>query len=90
MSLSRKRRFVYSTVGVMLATVCAIVLLNALTLELFFIVSFVCFLVLVETQTPTSVSSRWHRRLRWVVLGLPVFGYIAVRRTPRALPEGMI
>jgi hypothetical protein len=91
MSFHRRQRFVHGVVGWLLATACALVLLDALSLELFFVVAFIGVLVLIELVTPVSVTPRWQRRLRWlVVLGLLVFGYIVVRRILRILPESVV
>ncbi|MFC7140582.1 hypothetical protein ACFQMA_12190 [Halosimplex aquaticum] len=91
MSLNRRQRFVHGNLAWMLATAFALALLDALTLELFFVVSLVGFLVTIELVTPVAVTPHWRRRLRWLVaLGLLVFGYIAVRRILAILPPGVI
>lgn len=91
MSYRRKQRFVHATVGWALATVCVLVLLNALTIKRVFVFSFLGFLVIATLLTPVSITPRWKQRLRWIVVfGLLVIGYIIVRRSLRALPEGMI
>jgi len=91
MSFRRRQQFVHGTVAWMLATAAGLTLLDALSLELFFVVSLIGFLVLVELATPVSVTPRWQRRLRWLVaVGLLVFGYVIVRRILRILPEGVL
>jgi len=74
----------------MLATALALLLLDALTLELFFVLSLVGFLVTIELATPVAITPQWRRRLRWIVaVGLLVFGYIVVRRILAILPAGV-
>lgn len=91
MSLHRRQRFIHGNLAWMLATALALVLLDALTLELFFVVSLIGFLVIIELATPVAVTPQWRRRLRWVVaVGLLVFGYIVVRRILAILPPGVI
>lgn len=91
MSLRRRRQFVYGNVGWMLGTAAVLVVLDALSLELFFVVSLIGFLVLTELTAPFAVTPRWRRRLRWIIgFGLVVFGYIVVRRILAILPEGLV
>lgn len=91
MSLRRRRQFVHGNVAWMLGTTTVLVLLDALSLELFFVVSLIGFLVLTELTAPFSVTPAWRRRLRWIIaLGLLVFGYIVIRRILAILPEGVL
>lgn len=91
MSLTRKRLFVHGVVGWLLVTAAGLVVFDALSPELFFLVSLVGFLGLIQLVAPMSVTPEWKRRLRWlVVLGLAVFALIVVRRMLRILPEGVV
>ena len=91
MPTTRRERFVRSQLAWMLATALVLVLLDALTYELFFVVSLIGFLVVVELTAPFSVAPRWRRRLKWLVaLGLLVFAYIVVRRILEILPSGVL
>lgn len=91
MSLHRRQHFIHGNLAWMLATALALVLLDALTLELFFVVSLIGFLIMIELATPVAVTPQWRRRLRWVVaVGLLIFGYIVVRRILAILPPGVI
>ncbi|WP_459191545.1 hypothetical protein [Halosimplex sp. J119] len=86
-----RRRFIHGNLAWMLATALVLVLLDALTLKLFFIVSLMGFFATIDLATPVAVTPRWRRRLRWVVaLGLLVFGYLVVRRLLATLPPGVI
>ena len=91
MATRRRQRFVYGQTAWMLATIVGLAALDALSLELFFVVSLVGFLVVVELTAPFSVTPQWRSRLRWIILaGLAVFGYIVVRRILAILPEGVV
>ena len=75
----------------MLASLVVLVVLGSLSLELFFVLSLIGFLVVVELTAPVAVTPRWRRRLVWIVaLGLLVFGYVVVRRILEILPEGVV
>jgi hypothetical protein len=75
----------------MLATILCLSLLGSLSLELFFVVSLIGFLVVVELTAPFNVTPRWRARLKWVILlGLAVFAYIVVRRILEILPPGVL
>lgn len=91
MGTRRARRFVYGQITWMLATVLALSLLGALTLEVFFIGSLFGFLVLTELTAPFNVRPEWRARLKWVILvGMAVFGYFMVKRVVEFLPEGFL
>ena len=81
MPTRRRRQFVHGQLAWMLATVIILVALGALSLELFFVVSLIGFLVVIELTAPFNVTPRWRRRLRWLVAaGLLIFGWIVTRR----------
>jgi hypothetical protein len=90
MATRRRQRFVHAQVAWMLAAALALVLLDSLSYELFFVVSLIGFLVVVELTAPFEVTPRWRSRLKWLIgLGLLVFGYIVVRRILEILPPGV-
>lgn len=75
----------------MLTSVLALTLLDALTLELFFVLSLIGFLVVTELTAPFAVTPRWRKRLKWIIaLGLVVFSAIVVRRILEILPPGVL
>lgn len=75
----------------MLASVLTLALLDALTVELFFVLSLIGFLVVTELTAPFAVTPRWRKRLKWIIaLGLLVFGAIVVRRILDILPSGVL
>jgi len=87
----RRQQLIVGQVGWMLATVLSLALLEALSLELFFVVSLIGFLVVVELTAPFAVTPRWRARLKWLILlGLLGFGYIVVKRILEILPPGVI
>lgn len=91
MTTRRRQQFVVGQVVWSLATIVALTVLGALSLELFFVVSLIGFLVVIELTAPFAITPPWRRRLRWLVLlGLLVFGYIVVRRILAILPEGVL
>lgn len=91
MATRRRWRFIHGQIAWMLATVVCLTLLGSLTLELFFVVSLVGFLVAMELTAPFAVTPRWRRRLKWFVfLGLLVFAYVVVRRILAILPPGVV
>jgi hypothetical protein len=75
----------------MLAMILGLSLFGAVSLELFFDVSLIGFLVVVELTAPFNVSPRWRARLKWIILlGLAVFTYTVVRRILEILPTGVL
>ena len=87
----RQLQFVHAQLGWMLATVVVLAALGSLSLELFFVLSLIGFLVVVELTAPIAVTPTWRRRLPWLIaIGLVVFGFIVIRRILEILPEGVI
>jgi hypothetical protein len=87
----RRQRFIHAQLAWMLAAALALVLLNSLSYELFFVVSLIGFLVVVELTAPFAVTPRWRSRLKWLIgLGLLVFGYIVIQRILEILPPGVL
>ena len=90
MATSRRERFVHAQVAWMLGAVLVLALLDAMAYELFFVVSLIGFLIVVELTAPFNVTPAWRVRLRWLIAaGLAVFGYIVVRRILDILPPGV-
>lgn len=91
MAIGRRRRFVYGVVAWMLAAVVVLTLLESLELELFFVLSLIGLLVVVELTAPFNVTPSWRRRLIPIIgVGLTGFGYIVIRRILEILPEGVL
>lgn len=91
MPTHRRRRFIHGQTAWMLASVLALVLLDALTVELFFVLSLIGFLVVTELTAPFAVTPQWRSRLKWIIaLGLIVFGAIVIRRILEILPSGVL
>lgn len=90
MATRRRQRFIYAQTMWMLAAIVGLALLGSLTLELFFVVSLIGLLVVIELTAPVSVTPRWRKRLRWIILlGLLGFFYVVVRRILEILPSGV-
>lgn len=91
MSTARRQRFIHANIAWMTASVLLLTLLQSLSLELFFVVSLIGFLVITELTAPFSVTPTWRARLKWIIgLGLLVFGYVVLRRILAILPSGVI
>jgi len=91
MATSRRQRFVHGQTAWMLTALVVLAALNTLSLELYFVVSLIGFLVLVELTAPFDVTPRWRSRLKWLIfLGLVVFGAIVLRRILELLPPGVL
>ena len=74
----------------MLGVVVVLVAVGSLDLELFFVLSFVGFLAIVQLTSPAVVRPAWRRRLPWfVAAGLLAFGYVVVRRVLEIVPLGV-
>jgi hypothetical protein len=87
----RRQRFVHAQAAWMLTTLVVLATLDALSLELFFVLSLIGFLVVVELTAPFNVTPEWRTRLRWLILaGLLVFGYVVVQRILEILPFEVI
>ena len=91
MATQRRTRFIYGQTAWMLGTLFVLTLLDAVTLELVFVLSFIGFLVAIELTAPFTTTPQWRRRLTWLVgLGLVVFGVIVIRRILAILPPGVL
>lgn len=89
MALEKRRRFIYGIVTWMLSTILLLAALDALELELFFVLSLIGLLVIVELTAPFNITPQWRRRLLPVIIaGLAMFSYIVIRRIIEILPEG--
>jgi hypothetical protein len=65
----------------MLASILALALLDALSLDAFFVCSLLVLLVATELTDPLATTPAWRRRVRWaILLGLVVFGYVIARQ----------
>lgn len=90
MATRRRLRFIRAQVVWMLTVLTVLALLGSLELELFFVLSLIGFLIVVELTAPIAVKPRWRRRLPWLIAaGLAVFGVIVIRRILEILPPGV-
>ena len=91
MTTGRRQRFVHGVVAWMLGVIIILSVLGSLELELFFVLSLIGLLIVVELTAPFNVTPQWRRRLLPViVIGLAGFGYIVIRRILEILPEGLL
>ena len=91
MNTKNRIRFIHFQLGWMLGAILLLTLLDSLTAELFFVISLIGILIVVELTAPFRITPRWRKRL-WVVivLGLLGFGVIVIRRIVEILPPGVI
>jgi hypothetical protein len=75
----------------MLGVIFLLALLGSLTIELFFVVSLIGLLIVVELTAPFRITPQWRKRL-WVIIGLGLlgFGVIVIRRILDILPPGVL
>ncbi|WP_435156592.1 hypothetical protein [Haladaptatus sp. DFWS20] len=91
MPTQRRQRFIHGQAAWMLISLVVLTVLDALSVELFFVLSLIGFLVIVELTAPFNVTPQWRRRLKWLIgLGLLVFGIIVIRRILAILPPGVL
>lgn len=89
--MDRRLRFVFSQTAWMVGTVFALLLLDVFTLSLFFIISYIGLLIVIELTAPFVVTPSWRLRLRWLVLlGFLIFAYILAQRILALLPSGTV
>lgn len=75
----------------MLSVLVVLAVLDSLTLGLYFVLTFIGFLAVIELTAPFNVTPRWRRRLKWLIaLGLLGFVYVIVRRLLTLLPPGVL
>lgn len=91
MATRRRLRFIQAQIAWMLAVIVVLALLGSLEVELFFVLSLIGFLIVVELTAPIAVTPAWRRRLPWLIaVGLLVFGVIVIRRILEILPPGVL
>lgn len=87
----RRQQFIHGQAVWMCAALLLLTALDALSGDLYFVLSLIGFLVLAELTAPFAVTPAWRARLKWIILaGLVVFGAIVVRRIVEILPPGLI
>ncbi|WP_092663809.1 hypothetical protein [Halorientalis persicus] len=87
----RRQQFLYGQIAWMLSTLVLLAVLGALSMDLYFVISLIGFLVLVELSAPFNITPQWRSRLKWpIFLGLIGFSAIVVKRILEILPPGLI
>ena len=88
---SRRRRFIHGLLAWLLGSMVLLAALGSLSLELFFVISLIGLLIVVELTAPLNVTPVWRTRLKWpIAAGLVVFAVIVVRRILEILPPGLL
>ena len=91
MATRRRQQLIHGQAIWMCVALLVLTALGALSLDLYFIISLVGFLVLVELTAPFAVTPAWRQRLKWIILaGLLVFAAIVIRRILEILPSELI
>ena len=91
MATIQRQRFIWANLAWMLVATLSLVLLDSLSYELYFVISLIGLLIIVELTAPITVTPTWRARLKWViVLGMGVFGYIVIQRVLAILPAGVL
>ncbi len=91
MPTRRRQQFIHGQAVWMLGTLLVLAVLGSLSLELFFVLSLIGFLVVTELTAPFDVTPAWRSRLKWIVLGgLVGFVAIVIRRILEILPSGLL
>lgn len=87
MQTNRRLRFIHAQIAWSLSALLMLTILNTLTLEVFFVVSLIGLLIIIELTTLFRITPKWRKRL-WVVIGLGLlgFGIIVIRRIVEILP----
>jgi hypothetical protein len=88
MTTIKRQRFVAGVTAWMLTSVLWLTMLDSMGPELFFVLSLIGVLVVVELTAPVNVTPQWRRRLLVVIaLGLVVFVAIVTRRIVSILKD---
>jgi hypothetical protein len=86
-----RQQFIAGQIAWQMAAILCLTLLNALSLELFFVISLIGILIIVEITAPFRLAPRWRQRLKWIIgAGLLLFGYVVVHRISEILPAGVV
>lgn len=91
MAAGRQYRFISGVLAWMLAGLFVLVATEWFTYELFFVVSLIGVLVVVEFTSPIHVRPPWRKRVRWIILvGIAGFLVVLARRTVAVLPPEVV
>jgi hypothetical protein len=91
METQRRLRFIYGQAAWLLGAFFVLLVLDALSLELLFVIGFIGFLAITQLTAPFSITPAWRQRLIWLIaVGLVVFVVIVVRRILAILPPGVL
>ncbi|SFG73196.1 hypothetical protein SAMN04488063_2817 [Halopelagius inordinatus] len=87
MATTRRQRFVNGQIAWMLASVLGLAAIDALSFELFFLLSLIGFMLLTLLTAPVNITPRWRARLKWpIVVGFVAFAYLVIRNALTVIP----
>jgi hypothetical protein len=91
MQTTRRLQFIHTQLAWMCGALLLLAVLGSLTVELFFVISLIGLLIVVELTAPFRITPQWRKRL-WVIIGLGLlgFGVIVIRRILDILPPGVL
>jgi len=91
MVTQKRQQFIHAQLAWMLGVIILLGVLGSLSLELFFVLSLIGFLIVIELTASPTITPPWRTRLFWfVALGLTVFGIIVIRRILEILPAEVL
>ncbi len=91
MTTGGRERLVHGQVAWMLSAIFVLSVLGQLSLPIFFVCTFVGFLIMIELTAPVTVTPKWRARLKWfVILGLILLGYILIKKMLSLLGSGIV
>lgn len=87
--MGQRLQFITAIVLGISAFLTLIVALGAFSLDLFFLVSFMMFVAVIELTAPDVIDIPWRRKLPWfTVAGLLLSTVLLGRRIVETLPDG--
>jgi hypothetical protein len=79
--LTKSRKLVYVFGAWMFVVLALLVLFQSLSLEYFFVLCLIGFLIIVELSGPFTVRPEWRKRVNMaIVVGVLVFGLIVAKK----------
>jgi hypothetical protein len=91
MTITKRQKFIFGQAVWLCGSLLVLAALSALSLELYFILALIGFLVLVQLTAPLNLTPQWRKRLwRIMIVGLIVFAVIVVMRLLEFLPASLL
>jgi general stress protein CsbA len=79
--LTKSQRLIYTFGGWVLIVLTLLTLFNSLSLEYFFVLCFIGFLIIVELSGPFTVKTKWRSRINIIIaIGVLIFALIITKK----------